>query len=67
MVCKKKTLVRTSLYDDKFIALQPMNDVTIYFQPENGHNVEVGIYLSTGFTMIDGKPRQDGDKRNGHY
>jgi hypothetical protein len=42
-----KSLVRTSMYEDRFIALQvtSFDNLNIYFQPENGHEVRVTIYL----------------------
>jgi hypothetical protein len=54
-----KTLVRTSMYEDRFIALQKIvfgdtwDSIKIYFQPENGHEVRVNIEFNVSVLSGD--------------
>ncbi len=54
-----KTLVRTSMYEDRFIALQKIvfgdtwDSIKIYFQPENGHKVSVNIEFNVSVLSGD--------------
>lgn len=54
-----KTLVRTSMYEDRIIALQeivfgePWDSIKIYFQPENGHEVRLDIKFNVSVLSGD--------------